>query len=95
MNPQLTNRAIAAAILGVMFGWYIHHDYTRWSQLGREAFIAHDVHRFDQYMAVPRPIGLTMFGAVVVAIGLFGLYELIAFVLSKILRTTTSGGGNS
>ena len=95
MNSNLINRVLAVALVGVTFGWYTHHDYLRWSQLGREAFIAHQVHRFELYMAVPRPMVPTMLGGVVVAVGLFGGYELIVLLLSKVLRNTGSVSGNA
>jgi hypothetical protein len=95
MNSSLINKAIAVTLLGVIFGWYTHYDYVRWSLLGREAFIAHQMHRFELYMAVPRSLVPTMFGGVVVAIGLFGVYELMVLALSKILRNTSSVGENS
>jgi hypothetical protein len=95
MNPNPINRVGAAVILGVTFGWYTHHEYVRWNLLGREAFIAHEVQRFEQYMAVPRPMGFTIFGGVVVAIGLFGIYELLVLLLSKALKDTSSAGENT
>jgi hypothetical protein len=74
---------LSALGMGILFGWYIHHDYVKWNRLGREAFSAYQLNRFDHYMASPRPIALTLFGAVIVVFIFLGVYELIALALSK------------
>jgi len=46
---------MAALVLGSLLGSYIHHDYATWSRLGRQEFMAHQMLRFEEYIAVPQP----------------------------------------
>jgi hypothetical protein len=79
------SRWIAMIVLGMLAGSYIHHDYERWSQRGREAFMAYQTQRFEHYMAVPRPLSVTMIGATFFTITVIAVYELIARLVSKLL----------
>ena len=79
-------RIISAILMGISFGWYMHYGYLKWNRLGREAFGAHELHRFDRYMASPQPWALTIFGAIIIIPLFLAVYELIALGLSKIFR---------
>jgi hypothetical protein len=76
--------------MAILFGMYIHHDYTSWHMRGKDAFLAHQAHRFDTYMSTPAPVPLTTFHALVGAVIAFGLYELIAAALGKMLPSPES-----
>ena len=56
MRQNLMPKAVAAILLGSLFGWYIHHDLVTWNLRGRDAFVAYQMCRFDMYMASPRPV---------------------------------------
>ena|SRR5215831_133325 len=84
MNRNWSSKIFAAASFGILFGLYMHHDYVNWNRLGREALLAYDVRRFDLYMAQPLPIIVTVFGATVLAAGVFALYEAIAIGVAAI-----------
>ena len=79
-------RIISAILMGISFGWYTHHGYLKWNRLGREAFAAHELSRFDHYMASPRPLALTIFGSIIVVPLFLAVYELVTLGLSKILK---------
>lgn len=87
MKPNLGSRAISAMAIGILFGSYVHYYYVSWGMRGREAFIAHQMQRFDHYMANPQPLLLTILGTTILTLGALALYEAIAFVVSKLLRT--------
>ena len=85
MKRESTARLVAAALMGLSFGLYIRHDYDTWSQRGRDAFMAYQGHRFDQYMLVPRHSIAGMIGFIIVVCILIGFYELVATGIAKIL----------
>lgn len=97
VKPTQMARILSALLLGVLFGYYIHYDYLRWNQRGREAFLLYQGHRFDQSMAVVRPTALTVISITIVMVIAFAIYELVAAILSKIIgsgdTSTSSPGG--
>jgi hypothetical protein len=86
MVRDLTARGIAAGVLGFLMAAYVHADYTKWGRLGLEQYLARQTMRFNDYMATPQPFFQTLMGFLVLAIGLFSLYELIVFFLSSRLN---------
>ena len=90
MNRNVIRRVIAAALLGFLFGIYVHHDYVFWGRKGREVFIAHETRRFDEYMADPRPLAVTAVPMAIVSLFGFGLYELVVFGLSALIKPEAS-----
>ena len=93
MKRELTGRFIAAVLIGILSGYYLNFDYVRWSQRGREAFLAYESHRFDRFMLSPRPAIVTVFVVSFVAVVFFGLYELLAAVLLKMFDPNASNSG--
>jgi hypothetical protein len=79
-------RIIAAVLMSILFGWFMHHDYLRWNLRGREAFGTFQLRRFDHYMAVPQPLILTLLTGLFSGLIVLGVYELVALGLSKIFR---------
>lgn len=91
MNRNLFARALAILVMGLLFGAYVNHDSKKWRQLGRDAFIAHEMERFDRFIAQPDAAGVAVFGAIILVPFIFGLYELLVFILMAAMRSTTSG----
>ena|SRR5271165_5000450 len=89
------HKILSAAFLGLLFGLYIHHDHVRWGLLGREAFLVHESRRFDYFMAGPHPALGSILGGIMVVLALIGVYELISFGLSRILKSAPADGGSS
>lgn len=89
------HKILSAAFLGLLFGLYIHHDHVRWGRLGREAFLAHQNRRFDAFMNGLHPAPGSILGGIVVVLALIGVYELISFGLSKILKPFPLDGGGT
>ena len=92
MKHILAGRMCAAILVGVLLGGYIHSDYVRWGSRGRDLFMAHQVQRFDHYMAVPQPIATTLLSSIIVTVGALAIYEAVAFVFSMILNGSRGTG---
>jgi hypothetical protein len=86
MNRNLASKFMAAVAVGLLLGLYIHFDYTHWNRLGREAFVTHQVQRFDLYMNPPRQGLHTYLGPTSLAVFVAALYEFIVLVFSAILK---------
>jgi len=86
MRENLVPKIVTAALLGSLFGWYIHHDEVRWGLLGREAFIASQMHRFDVNMVSPRPLAVTVVVMALLALGVCVVYESVVSGLSAIMK---------
>jgi hypothetical protein len=91
MSHGVVSRILGTVLLGVLFGSYIHHDYSNWRQRGREEFLSHQSARFDRFICSPKPIVLTMFGALIAAFGIIGFYEVTVLLFSSVLRKTGFG----
>jgi hypothetical protein len=94
-NRYLASRFVAVALVGILGGLYIQSNYAMWGRVGRDAFIAYEMSRFDRYMATVPPIAHTLFGATLLAVGFAVIYELIALGMSAILKTKSLTGGSS
>jgi|SRR5215467_5815914 len=90
MNRNLFARGLAVLIMGLLLAAYINHENKKWRRLGRDAFVAHELERFDRFIAPPDSFGIAVFGAIILTPVTFGVYELMAFILAAFLRTATS-----
>ena len=89
LKRDFISKIMAAMLLGILFGWYIHHDLMTWAPRGREAFITYQMRRFDMNMATPRPVFYSVIVTALLAVGFCALYELIAFWLSRAMNGKT------
>jgi len=80
-------RVLAILLLGVVFASYIQHDQQKWRRLGRDAYVAHEMERYDRLTKPGIPAAATAIGAVIVAALVFGLYELVVLGLTAILKS--------
>jgi hypothetical protein len=79
---------VAMLVMGILVGVYRYHDYLTWNQRGKDAFINHQLQRFDRYMAHPHSLIFTMVSTAVAYVLILGVYELIAAVVSKFLPSS-------
>jgi hypothetical protein len=86
VNYRLASRIITVLLIGVLFGLYVHGDNKKWSQLGRQAYMDHELADFESIKAEPQPAVFMIIGSIIVTAAFFGVYELIVFVLSAIFR---------
>jgi len=87
MRTELPIRAATAALLGEMFGLYIHSYRMKWSRLGEDAYLDHESLIFSRSIAHPRMF-LTFVEVILMALVVAALYELIVAVLSKLTNTS-------
>ena len=85
MKPNLKCRMISAVLMGILLGSYIHNDYVKWGQRGREAFIAYQTQRFDQHMANPHPTMVTIIASILFVVVFLAVYEILAYIISRIV----------
>jgi hypothetical protein len=83
MKAKLVIRAGTVVLFGALFGIYVQHGYVKWNGLGRVAFLDYQGSRFDRVMAHPKPEFIQVLAAVIVALIVGGLYELVVAGLSK------------
>jgi hypothetical protein len=79
------NKVLTVVFLTILFVLYMHHDYAKWGDLGRDAFMNYQARRFDNYMAAGHPRSLTYFGTLAVVTLTALVYEMVAAAFSKIL----------
>lgn len=85
MKLRTIVRLVLATLIGILFGAFVAHDYDKWHTLGRDAFLSHQSHRFDVYMASPS--AGSSIAAGVRAIVMIALYEgAVAAVLKLVSR---------
>ena len=90
MNRKILSKIIAAGILAIIMGCFLHIALQANIQMGREAFLAKEAARYDKDFQLSAHPGFTLVSAVIVSLFMYGTllaaYELIAFVVSKILE---------
>jgi hypothetical protein len=84
MNPKLVIKLLTLAVFGAVFGQLIQADYVKWHNLGRDAFLSFQGHRFDLYMANPGTRLKNLIGGAVLTVGVGALYELVALGGAKL-----------
>ena len=91
MKAYTIGKLFSTALLGLVLGSAVHHDQMEREQMGREAFLAKQATRFDKYHAKPHSIALDLVGTVFIGAAVVGVYELLAFGVSKALKKVYSG----
>jgi hypothetical protein len=86
MKSKLVVKFLLALALGSVLGEFIHMDHEKWLRLGREAFLTHQAMQFDHDLLTPA-VGIMVFCAIF-ALGIFTLYEGIAFAVLKLVSRT-------
>jgi hypothetical protein len=78
------SKVLATASIAILIAIFVLHDYARWAQRGRDAFLTYQAGRFDRYIAAPSMTTTflaALLGAAIIVIG----YELLAKAFSKVL----------
>jgi hypothetical protein len=90
MNRLLSGKLIVALIIGLIIGLRIDHNNAVWGRRGREAFLAHQVHLFNRYSAIPHTsISIIVTSIIATCLFLF-FYELLVFGTLRIVKAPTS-----
>jgi hypothetical protein len=88
MKSKLVVKFLLALAFGSVLGQFIHIDHEKWLRLGREAFLTRQANQFDHDMMAPAA-GIIVFCAIF-ALGLFALYEGIAFAAVNLVSRVQS-----
>ena len=86
MKQSKTGRVLAAIFLGALFGLYRHYQQMRVLSLGRDGFLAEQAHYFDR-IAKLHSTAFTLIAGIILGAIAFGLYELIALTITKLIPT--------
>src|SRR5712671_3983224 len=89
------SRIIAAALLAVVLGCLMNGYYVKRGEMGREAFIAYQMKRYDRYFSHPRPVIRIVLTSVIVFGGIFAIYEGAAYAIYRLLRSTSADDTSS
>jgi hypothetical protein len=87
VNQNLIVRAISVVVLGILLAAYMNHDHQEWRRAGRDQFLAREAQRFDRTISPERPFGAVAIGTVIGVGFLVGLYEIVVFAVSGVLKS--------
>jgi len=85
MKLNAEARIISALVIGAAFGAVVHFHQLSQLRAGRDAFLAAEALRFD-HIDAKHSLGPLIFVAVLAAVAVFGVYELISWVVTKMLQ---------
>lgn len=85
MNNNRLSRIVSVGIMGLIAGYYIHAMQAREALMGREAYLAKQAAIYDQHAAHPHLLVIPIIAGLIMACIYFGIYELLALVIRKIL----------
>jgi hypothetical protein len=86
---NVSGRVLSAVFLGIMFGLYRHVEQANYLQLGRDAYLAVQSRHFEKMSEYPS-VGYMLLACVLLAAAVFGLYELIAAGIARVLPPSTA-----
>ena len=90
MNRKIISKIIAAGILAIILGCALYIAQQENFQMGREAFLAKEAARYDKEFQLSAHPNIFLISAVIGSLFLYGIlfaaYELVAFMISKILE---------
>jgi hypothetical protein len=79
------NKILAALVQVGLVGMYINHDYSRWSTMGRAAFLNYEAGRFDRYMGSNQSLLVPVIGALFCVTFAVASYEVMSSLFAKLL----------
>lgn len=94
MNRNLLARAIAALLLGVLFGYYVDSDERKTRQMDRAQYLEREGRKFDESKSNPTTTAAMIVGSVIVIGGCVFLYEIIVIGVSAALKTKRGDSGD-
>jgi hypothetical protein len=85
MNNNRLSRIVSVGLMGFIAGFFIHAMRAREALMGREAYLAKQATRFDKHAAHPDMLVIPIIAGLIMACFYFGIYELLALAIRKIL----------
>lgn len=87
MKAKLLSQIIAAGLLGACNAMYSSHCYHESQKEGRQVFLVSQAQYFDKHYANPDPLLYLIASGAIVALALFGFYEVLTFGIFQFLST--------
>lgn len=84
MNNKIS-RIISVAIMGLVAGFGVHIIRAHDALMSRDAYLAKQAERYDHHAAHPELLVASIIVGLIMAGIYFGIYELLALVIRKIL----------
>lgn len=91
MKRKLAAKIIAALGMTILWGSYVNHDWQTWKQRGETEYLSHEAHLFEKCVATLQSTHSMLIQSALIVLGALIVYEGIAWLLSKILGTKSSG----
>lgn len=85
MKKSILVKAIVVLFLSLIFGLYFYFDEIKKSIGGKDEYLRSQSIRFDNYFLHPKFSALII-GTFILAVFLFGLYELICYFIFKVIN---------
>ena len=82
-------KACTIIFIGIVCGLGLHHNYEVWSNRGLDAYLVREAAVFAKSYAHPRAAIWNIYSLIVLFFLAFGIYELIASVITKIIDRFT------
>ena len=86
MNNNKISRIVSVGIMGLIAGFFIHVMRAQEALMGREAYLAKQAARYDHHAAHPDLLVIPIIAGLIMACIYFGIYELLALVIRKVLE---------
>jgi hypothetical protein len=86
MINNIVSRILSAGILVIIYACITHIIDVNTGQMGREAYLAKQAARYDRVFAHPLSIVLYVIAGLILIGVCLAAYELIAFIVLKILE---------
>jgi len=90
MNRHLTGKTIVALIMGLLLGLSFAHSSQMAVQLGRQAFMLAQEHRFDRFTSAPHAFTSHILTSVFATCLFLFFYELLVLGVCRILKAPSS-----
>jgi hypothetical protein len=90
MNQKILSKIITAGMFAIIMGCFLYIVQQENVQMGRAAFLAKEATHYDKELHLSAHPSITLISAIFVSLFLYGIlfaaYELIAFVVLKVLE---------
>jgi hypothetical protein len=86
MKSHIIGKAMAVVLVSMFLAWGMHRFQASRGHLGREEYLVKQGERFDKHYAKPDPFMADLMGCMFIAVPLLGLYEGLAWLISKTLK---------
>jgi len=90
MNKSVLVKLIAMSFLSICLGVLIYFDELRKGALGKEEFLKLESLRYDQHLLHPHI--LIIIASLFLGLILFGLYELLCFLIFRMIGKSENKG---